>query len=90
MYTGRHAALYSLGRLDEADEEYRVLERLCSPAIRVDATALQVRSLTHQARFAEAIELGLDSLRAFGITIPAADRLAAELDHQFEYLYRSG
>jgi predicted ATPase/signal transduction histidine kinase len=89
VHTGRHAALYSLGRLDEADEEYRILERLCPPAIqRVDATALQVRSLTHQARFAEAIELGLDSLRAFGITVPAADRLAAELDHQFEYLYR--
>ena len=23
VHTGRHAALYSLGRLDEADEEYR-------------------------------------------------------------------
>jgi signal transduction histidine kinase len=89
VHTGRHAALYSLGRLDEADEEYRVLSRLCPSAIqRVDATALQARSLTHQARFAEAIELGLDSLRAFGVTVPAADRLDAELDHQFGYLYR--
>ncbi|WP_433274618.1 protein kinase domain-containing protein [Pseudonocardia xinjiangensis] len=89
VHTGRHAALYSLGRLDDADEEYRVLRRLCPSAIqRVHATALQARSLTHQARFAEAIELGLDSLRAFGVTVPAADRLADELDQQFEYLYR--
>ena len=49
---------------------------------------VQVRSLTHRNRFAEAIGLGLDSLRELGITVPAADRLAAELDRQFDYLYR--
>ena len=49
---------------------------------------MQVRSLTHRNRFAEAIGLGLDSLRELGITVPAADRLAAELDRQFDYLYR--
>ena len=39
MHTGRHAALYSLGRLDEADEEYRTIERLCPTALeRADAT----------------------------------------------------
>jgi len=32
--------------------------------------------------------IGLESLRELGITVPAPDRLAAELDHQFEYLYR--
>ena len=31
VHTGRHAALYSLGRLDEADEEYRTIERLGPP-----------------------------------------------------------
>ena len=89
VHTGRHAALYGLGRLEEADEEYRTLERLC-PAVldRADATTVQVRSLTHRNRFAEAIVLGLESLRELGITVPAADRLAAELDHQFGYLYR--
>jgi predicted ATPase/signal transduction histidine kinase len=89
VHTGRHAALYSLGRLDEADEVYRAIEGLCPSAIRrADATAVQVRSLTHRKRSAEAIGLGLESLSEFGITVPAADRLPAELDHQFGYLYR--
>ena len=29
VHTGRHAALYGLGRLEEADEEYRTIEGLC-------------------------------------------------------------
>ena len=58
VHTGRHAAVYGLGRLEEADEEYRTIERLC-PAVldRADATTVQVRSLTHRTRFAEAIGL---------------------------------
>ena len=89
MHTGRHAALYCLGRLEEADEVYRTIERLC-PAVldRADATAVQVRSVTHRNRFAEALGLGRQALRELGITVPAADRLAAELDHQFGYLYQ--
>ena len=49
---------------------------------------MQVRSLTHRNRFAEAIGLGLESLRELGITVPAADRLPAEVDHQFDHLYQ--
>src|SRR3954467_12455689 len=89
VHTGRHAALYSLGRLDEADVEYHTIERLCPSTIRrADATAVQVRSLTHRKRFTEAIDLGLGSLRACGITVPVTDRLDQELDHQYEYLHR--
>ena len=89
LHTGRHAALYGLGRLEEADEEYRRIEGLC-PAVldRADATAVQVHSVIHRTRYAEAVGLGLESLRGLGITVPAADRLAAELDHRFGYLYR--
>ena len=59
VHTGRHAALYSIGRLDEADEEYRTIEGLFTTALdRADATAVQVRSLTHRKRFAAAIRLG--------------------------------
>ena len=89
VHTGRHAALYGLGRLEEADEVYRTIENLC-PAVpdRADATAVQVRSVTHRNRFAEALGLGLEALRELGITVPAADRLAAELDHQFGYWYQ--
>ena len=89
VHTGRHAALFCLGRLEEADEVYRTIERLC-PAVldRADATAVQVRSVTHRNRFAEALGLGRQALRELGIIVPAADRLAAELDHQFGYLYQ--
>jgi predicted ATPase/signal transduction histidine kinase len=89
VHTGRHAALYGLGRLEEADEVYRTIQRLRPDVVdRADATAVQVRGLTHRNRFAEALGLGLDSLRELGITVPAADRLAAELDHRFGYLYQ--
>jgi predicted ATPase/signal transduction histidine kinase len=89
VHTGRHAALYGLGRLEEADEVYRTIERLCPAVVdRAAATAVQVRSVTHRTRYAEAVGLGLESLRELGITIPAADRLAAELDHRFGYLYQ--
>ena len=82
-------ALYCLGRLEEADEEYRTIEQLCPGVVdRADATAVQVHSVTHRTRFAEALRLGLESLRELGITVPAADQLAAELDHQFGYLYQ--
>jgi signal transduction histidine kinase len=89
VHTGRHAALYSMGRLEEADDEYRTIERLGPTALaRADGTLVQVRSLTHRNRFADAIALGIESLRELGIAVPAADRLPGELDHQFDYLYQ--
>jgi GAF domain-containing protein len=89
VHTARHAALYSIGRLDEADEEYGIIARLGPTALqRADATCVQVSSLTHRNRSAEAIGLGLDSLRELGITVPDADRLHVEIDHQFDFLDR--
>ena len=89
LHTPRHAALYSLGRLEDADEEFQTLMELRPIASdRVDATAIQMCSLTHRNRFTEAVALGVDSLRELGITVPAADRLPAELDRQFDHLYR--
>jgi signal transduction histidine kinase len=88
VHAGRHAALYCLGRLEEADNEYRTIEQLCPGVLdRADTTAVQVHSVTHRTRYAEALRLGLESLRELGITVPAADRLAAEIDHQFGYWY---
>ena len=88
VHADRHAALYGLGRLEEADEVYRTIERLCPGVLdHADATAMQVHSVTHRSRYAEALRLGLESLRELGITVPAADRLAAESDHQFGYWY---
>jgi predicted ATPase/signal transduction histidine kinase len=89
VHTGRHAALYGLGRLEEADEEYRTIEGLSATALdRANATAVQVRSLTHRKRFAESIGLGIGSLRELGIAVGAADRGPTELDQQFGHLYR--
>jgi hypothetical protein len=59
-----------------------------TPLDRATATAVQVRSLTHRKRLAEAIELGVESLRECGVAVPAADRLPAELDRQFDHLHR--
>ena len=89
VQVGRHAALFSLGRLEEMDEEYRAIEGLCPTALeRADPTVVQVRSLTHRNRFAEAISLGLQSLGALGFTVPPADRLSSEVNEQFGCLYR--
>jgi predicted ATPase/signal transduction histidine kinase len=89
VHSGRHAALYGLGRLEQADEVYSTIERLC-PALadRAHATAVQVRSVTHRNRFAEALGLGRQALRELGIAVPTADRMATELEHQAGYLYQ--
>jgi predicted ATPase/signal transduction histidine kinase len=85
----RHAALFCSGQLEEADEVYRTIERLCPAVVdRADATAVQVRSVTHRTRFTEALGLGLESLRELGIALPASDRLAADLDHRFGSWYQ--
>src|SRR6202012_2354284 len=86
IHVGRHAALGCLGRLEEADEVYHAIERLC-PAVleRADATAVQVRSLTHRTRLAEAVGLARQALRELGVNAPARDRLPAELGRQFGY-----
>jgi signal transduction histidine kinase len=87
--TARHAALYGLGRLEEADEEYQVIKGLGSTVMQLaGATAVQVLSLTHRTRFADAMALGTGALRELGVVVPAAGRLPADLDRQFGYLYR--
>jgi len=83
-----HSALYSLGRLEEADEEYRTIERLCPKAVgRGDSTVLQVRSLTHRNLAREAIGLGLAALRELGVAVPAAASIPPDLDRQLQHMY---
>ena len=45
-------------------------------------------SLTPRTRFADAIGLGTGALRELGIVVPPPDRLTADLDRQFDYLYQ--
>jgi signal transduction histidine kinase len=89
VHTARHAALVSLGLFDQADDDYGAIGALRHSALeRPVATALQVRSLTHRGRLAEAVELGIAALRDCGIDVPAAADLQAELDRQLETLFR--
>jgi predicted ATPase/signal transduction histidine kinase len=87
LRTARHAALYAMGSLDEADEEYRAIEAICrDPVELAKAAAVQVHSLTHARRLPEAIALGLDVLAQLGIAVPTTDGMLAELDQRFENL----
>ena len=89
LHTGRLTALFCLGRLEEADEDYRIIERLSTTVPqRVDAMCVQVRSLTNRKRYTEAIELAVDALRELGWTVPAPEQLPEMLERYFEYLYR--
>ena len=88
LRTRRHAALYSLGRFDEADQDYAVIDALTSTVLdRPEATAVQMTSLTNRGHSAEATDLGITSLRECGITVPAADGLAAEVGRQLDHMY---
>ncbi|WP_117208603.1 diguanylate cyclase [Allorhizocola rhizosphaerae] len=89
VHTGRHAALYGLGRLEEADEVYQLVDRLCKdPLQRVDATSVQVISLTNRSRPREAVDLGLELLRQLGVTAPPPGQLGAEIEDGLDALYR--
>jgi signal transduction histidine kinase len=89
VHTGRHTALFSLGRLEEADDAYRTIDGLSATALdRAEATRVQVSSLTHRNRFADAVALGVESLRDLGIAVPPPDEVAADTDHQVDHLYR--
>jgi signal transduction histidine kinase len=89
LHTGRLTALFCLGRLEEADEDYSIVERLSTAAMqRVDAICVQVVSLTNRKLYTEAIALAVEALRELGITVPPADQMPELLDHYFDYLYR--
>ncbi|MEV4414515.1 diguanylate cyclase [Catellatospora sp. NPDC049609] len=89
LMTVRHSALYSLGRLDEADAVYRALALLCErPADHAEATLMQVNGLTNQGRPGEAVALGLDMLGHLGFPVPAPERIDAEIDEGLALLER--
>ncbi|ABW12427.1 serine/threonine protein kinase [Parafrankia sp. EAN1pec] len=89
VHTDRHAALYMLGWLEEADEEYQTVDALCAqPAQRTPATVVQVSSLTNRSRADEAVRLGLDQLRQLGLAVPDRNNLDAEIDRGLDAVYR--
>ena len=85
----RHLALYSQGRLDEADESYRLVERQCTDPLRLaTAACVQVSSLTNRGRTQEAVALGLDRLRGLGAKVPGPDELGPAIDAGLADLHR--
>jgi predicted ATPase/signal transduction histidine kinase len=93
IHLGRQTALYRLGRLDEADADYRAVRELDLTAVqRAEAAAVQVRTLTNRNRFGEAVELGVTMLRELGIAVPAhrsPDELRAQVAHLHRWLDRT-
>ncbi|GEL25219.1 hypothetical protein PSU4_41730 [Pseudonocardia sulfidoxydans NBRC 16205] len=88
LHRDRLTALYSLGRLEEADEQYRAVEELRPDAVaHASAVAVQVRTLTHRGQVTEALDLAVDVLRELGIDVPA-DRTPDEVARQMRHLYR--
>ena len=71
LHTAHHAALYSLGRLDEADHAYTTIDALCTnPVERAEATTVQISSLTNRNHNQQAVNLGAELLRQLGTTVP--------------------
>ncbi|RZU53619.1 diguanylate cyclase (GGDEF)-like protein [Krasilnikovia cinnamomea] len=86
--TQRHGALYSLGRLDEADEAYGSLEhRAPDPLALVDAACNQISSLSNRYRHADAVSLGFALLNRIGYA-PPGDDAGAEARRRLDAMYR--
>jgi len=71
LRTSHHAALYGLGKLDEADAVYAQLEAAESdPHDLVDSAAVQMASLSVRSRHRDALNLGLALLTRLGFHQP--------------------
>jgi diguanylate cyclase (GGDEF)-like protein len=69
-----HAALYSLGRLEEADEVYAAIRESGPDPVDLAAVAtIQLGSLAQRNRQREALTHGLQLLALLGQTLPGAD-----------------
>ncbi|WP_242424718.1 AAA family ATPase, partial [Frankia sp. EI5c] len=89
VHLDRHAALYNLGRLEEADAAYEEVVRRCDDPVRcTPPTVLQLGSLTIRGRTAEATRLGLELVRRLGIHVPEPAELAAATDRRLDDLHR--
>jgi diguanylate cyclase (GGDEF)-like protein len=89
LHTARHGALFRLGRLDEADDLYQMIVDLCvGPYDRVEATRVQISSLTNRNRAEEAIGLGLELLRQLGWTVPDPDEIETAIDRELDWCCR--
>ncbi|MGA2124885.1 MAG: AAA family ATPase, partial [Xanthobacteraceae bacterium] len=83
-----HTALYTVGRLEEADELYAGIERRCrDPLAIAEAACIQVNSLCNRGQLHEATALGLDLLARLGSRLPSGTD--SEVAERLKELYRS-
>ncbi len=69
----RHAALYGLGRLPDADAVYAdIVATANDPLQRAEASWAQISSLTQRDRPADAVQLALHLLRDLGLDVPTS------------------
>ncbi|RYX93984.1 MAG: ATPase [Comamonadaceae bacterium] len=92
--TERHAALYSLGRLDDADQLFRQMQQRGGDVIgQIGTICLQMRSLDMRGRLADSLHLGERTLGLLGLHIPPAYRapdIPARLDALPEWCRSDG
>jgi diguanylate cyclase (GGDEF)-like protein len=89
LLTARHAALFRLGRLLEADEVYQRILGLSAGAYdRVEATRVQISSLTNRNRPEDAIQLGLGMLRQLGWAVPDSAEVDLEIEVGLDWCVR--
>jgi diguanylate cyclase (GGDEF)-like protein len=89
LHTARHAALFRLGRLDEADEIYQTITGLTTDVYdRVEATRVEISSLTNRNRPKDAIELGINLLRQLGWVVPTSDKVETEINDGLDWCSR--
>jgi predicted ATPase/signal transduction histidine kinase/predicted Ser/Thr protein kinase len=85
-----HAALYSLGRFDEADIVFVLMQKRASdPIDLIEPACLQMRSLDARGRMEDAKQLGLDMLQHLGLQVPpkfAAEDTQRRLDEVHDWL----
>ena len=85
----RHATLCGLGRLEEADELYRAVERRCPETLELAGPAgQQIFSLSNRNRQADAVALGLDLLGRLGVEVPVGAELPAAIERGLDELAR--
>ena len=90
LETELHAALYSLARLDEADEVYRSIEARRPDTLGLaDAACVQISSITNRGSPRQAVDLGLALLARLGLEIPQGDfgaAVARRLDAFYDWI----
>ncbi|WP_127506208.1 diguanylate cyclase [Actinoplanes solisilvae] len=78
----RHAALYALGRLDEADDVYAAIERGNPNPVHLSVPAnTQLNSMAQRMRHHEALRFGLELLERLGQPVPG-EQFAQQLPAQ--------